>query len=207
MSAGQELGESSASPPPALRPCAAFAPLESERLLIRVVRVADLDDVTAYQSRADVATFLPFGPRDRAELAALLPTRAARARLSDDGDALQLSLVLRTDGAVIGELYLAIESRAQACVEVGWMLHPDHGGRGYATEGARALLAFAFGTLGAHRAVARIHPGNGASARLCERLGMRREARLVENLWAKGGWQDSVIYALLAREWRAARRE
>jgi RimJ/RimL family protein N-acetyltransferase len=205
--AGCELGESSASPPPALRPCAAFAPLESERLLIRVVRVADLDDVTAYQSRADVAAFLPFGPRDRAELAALLPERAARLRLSEDGDALQLSLVRREDGRVIGELYVAIASVAWASVEVGWMLHPDHGGSGYATEGARALLAFVFETLRAHRAVARLDPRNAASVRLCERLGMRREAHLVEEIWVKGRWQDSATHALLAREWRAARRE
>ncbi|MDW5596913.1 GNAT family protein [Conexibacter stalactiti] len=192
-----------AAPPPALVPCDAFAPLETERLLLRVVCEDDLDAVAAYQSRADVARHLPFGPRDRAELAELLPARAARTRLREDGDAVQLSLARREDEQVIGELYVAIASVAWACVEVGWMVHPDHGGSGYATEGARALLAFVFETLHAHRAIARLDPANAASVRLCERLGMRREAHLVEEIWVKGRWQDSAIHALLAREWAA----
>lgn len=194
------------SPPPALVPCAAFAPLVTERLLIRVVREEDLDAVTAYQSRADVAMHLPFGPRDRAELAELLPARAARTRLREEGDALHLSLVRRADDAVIGELYVAVASVPWACVEVGWMVHPDHGGSGYATEGARALLAFVFETLRAHRAIARLDPANAASVRLCERLGMRREAHHVEEIWVKGRWQDSATHALLAREWAARPR-
>lgn len=194
------------SPPPALVPCEAFAPLVTERLLLRVVREEDLDAVTAYQSRADVARHLPFGPRDRAELAELLPARAARTRLREEGDALHLSLVRRADDAVIGELYVAVASVAWACVEVGWMVHPDHGGSGYATEGARALLAFVFETLRAHRAIARLDPANAASIRLCERLGMRREAHHVEEIWVKGRWQDSATHALLAREWAARAR-
>ncbi len=44
---------------------------------------------------------------------------------------------------------------------------------------------------------------NTASARLLERLGMRREGRLRENAFLDGEWSDEVIYATLAREWRA----
>jgi RimJ/RimL family protein N-acetyltransferase len=37
-----------------------------------------------------------------------------------------------------------------------------------------------------------------------EKLGMRREALLIENEWVKGEWQSEAVYALLAREWTAA---
>lgn len=69
---------------------------------------------------------------------------------------------------------------------------------------ARALLAFAFETLRVHRVVARLHPENVASVRMCDRLGMRREAHMVEDLWNKGAWEDTGVYAILAREWHGA---
>jgi RimJ/RimL family protein N-acetyltransferase len=88
--------------------------------------------------------------------------------------------------------------------EVGYILHPAHERRGYATEGARAMLALGFDGLGLHRIYGRIDARNAASARVLERLGMRREAHLVENEWVKGEWQSELVYAILAREWRDA---
>ena len=64
------------------------------------------------------------------------------------------------------------------------------------------MLAFAFEVLGLHRVVGRLEPRNGGSARVLEKLGMRREAHLVENEWVKGEWQSELVYAMLAREWR-----
>jgi RimJ/RimL family protein N-acetyltransferase len=40
--------------------------------------------------------------------------------------------------------------------------------------------------------------------RVLERLGMRREAHLIENEWGKGEWHSEAVYAILAQEWRAA---
>ena len=54
--------------------------------------------------------------------------------------------------------------------------------------------------------VGRLEPRNAPSARVLERLGMRREARLVENEWVKGEWQSEDVYAILDREWRTATR-
>jgi RimJ/RimL family protein N-acetyltransferase len=44
-----------------------------------------------------------------------------------------------------------------------------------------------------------------ASARVLEKVGMRREAQLRENMWMRGRWRDSVIYAVLDREWSELR--
>ena len=72
-------------------------------------------------------------------------------------------------------------------------------GEGYATEASRPLLDFAFGPLGLHRVIGRLELRNGGSARVLEKLGMRREAHLVENEWVKGDWQSELVYAILAR--------
>ena len=60
-----------------------------------------------------------------------------------------------------------------------------------------------FELLGLHRIIARCDARNGASARVMERLGMRREGHLVENEFIKGEWTDELLYALLEQEWRS----
>jgi aminoglycoside 6'-N-acetyltransferase len=62
----------------------------------------------------------------------------------------------------------------------------------------------AFDDLDMHRAWAQLDPRNVPSARLCERLGLRREAYFRQDIWFKGEWGDTAVYALLAAEWRAA---
>ena len=54
-----------------------------------------------------------------------------------------------------------------------------------------------------HRVIGRVEPRNVASARVLEKLGMRREAHLIENEFVKGEWQSELVYAMLDREWRA----
>ena len=69
------------------------------------------------------------------------------------------------------------------------------------------MLAIGFDGLGLHRIVGRLDARNRASARVLERLGMRREAHLVENEHVKGEWTDELVYALLAREWATCARD
>jgi RimJ/RimL family protein N-acetyltransferase len=85
------------------------------------------------------------------------------------------------------------------------VIHPDQGGRGYATEGVRALLELCFDHAGAHRVTARVDERNAGSARLLERLGFRKEATFVEGEWFKGEWTTLEVFAMLEREWAAAR--
>ena len=58
------------------------------------------------------------------------------------------------------------------CVEVGWRLAPEHWGRGFATEGARAATEFASQDLGLHEVVSYTVPANRRSRRVMEKLGM-----------------------------------
>jgi RimJ/RimL family protein N-acetyltransferase len=71
------------------------------------------------------------------------------------------------------------------------------------TEAARAVLRIAFDDLGMHRASAVLDSRNHASAAVCARLGVREEAHFVEDLWFKGAWGDTAVYAILDREWAA----
>jgi RimJ/RimL family protein N-acetyltransferase len=103
---------------------------------------------------------------------------------------------------VIGDCTLWRVSREHRLGEIGFVFHPDHQGRGYATEAGRELLRLAFAEHGCHRVIGRLEARNAASARVLERLGMRREAHLLENEWVKGEWQSELAYAILEHEWR-----
>jgi ribosomal-protein-alanine N-acetyltransferase len=76
----------------------------------------------------------------------------------------------------IGLLVPRYEAHFTPAVEIGWRLAHDAWGRGYATEGARATLALAFGAIGLREVVATTAPNNLRSRRVMERLGMRHDA-------------------------------
>jgi RimJ/RimL family protein N-acetyltransferase len=177
-------------------------PLRTARLTIRPVAAADVDGMHAYQSDPAVCRYLPYEPRSRAEMAAKVAQWSAARTLAGDGDYWILAVERTATPGVIGDLYFALQSAANAGGVIGWVLHPAHQGHGYMTEAASALLDVAFTDLALHRVRAVLDPRNTASAALCRRLGMRQEAHFVEDLWFKGAWSDTVVYALLAREWR-----
>jgi RimJ/RimL family protein N-acetyltransferase len=180
-------------------------PLATERLTLRLMTEADVDDVYAYRSRVDVCRYLLFEPQTREQVATSLAKYAKAATLTSDGDYWQLAIELEVDERrrVIGDIYLTVKSVENQSFEIGWTMHPDFHGRGYASEAASAVLGLCFTEMDGHRVLAELDPRNGASIALCKRLGMREEAFHLEDLWFRGAWADTGIYAILQREYRA----
>ncbi|HET9138444.1 GNAT family N-acetyltransferase [Actinophytocola sp.] len=176
-------------------------PITTARLLLRPFRAGDLDALHAIQSRPDVTRYLLWGTRTRDEVAEALRARLAMDALEKQGDILVLAVTLRESGVLIGDVNLAWHSEEHRSGEFGFVFHPDHHGHGYAGEAAVEMLRLGFEGLGLHRIVGRADGRNVASARLMEKLGLRREAYFVQNEFLKGEWTDEVVYAMLAREW------
>lgn len=151
-------------------------PLQTGRLTLRLPRPEDAEDLLAYYSRADVAQYLleePWTPDTTGEKLA-----KRRARIGLDSESRALALVWEHGGRVIGDTALWLTEERGEVAEIGWVMHPDFSGRGLATEAVRPVLNAAFGVYGLHRVAAQMDARNAASARLCERLGMQREAHL-----------------------------
>jgi RimJ/RimL family protein N-acetyltransferase len=178
-------------------------PLTTARMTLRPLAAYDADDVWEYQRLPEVLRYIPWPERERDEAREHTEARAGMRRLAADGDAIFLAMVL--DGRVIGDLMVRLASLQHARIEIGWVVHPAFHGRGLATEGADVLLDLGFGRLAAHRVVAQLDARNAASAALCERLGMRREATLLEEEFNDGEWQDTASYGMLRHEWRTLR--
>jgi RimJ/RimL family protein N-acetyltransferase len=84
------------------------------------------------------------------------------------------TIVRKDNGEIIGAGCVQhIENEPGNPVEVGWRLTRDHWGHGYATEAARAMVAFAFDVLGLASIHATTHPSNVRSINVMKRLGMR----------------------------------
>jgi RimJ/RimL family protein N-acetyltransferase len=175
-------------------------PIETSRLRLRALVPEDLGAMHAIQSRADVTRWLYWDPRSEDEMRAVLARQIARTREAPE-TGVSLALELKATGEPVGHVSMTVAPQHRQG-EIGFILHPDHQGHGYATEAGEAMLALAFDTYDLHRVCGRLEARNVASAGVLARLGMRLEAHLVENEWVKNEWQSELVYALLAREWR-----
>jgi RimJ/RimL family protein N-acetyltransferase len=178
-------------------------PLTTARLRLRPYAADDLAALHAMFSREDVCRYLPWAPMDHEQARAKLEQRLRQAGLGGDSNAMVVLAEEAATGQTVGEFMLRLASQALQG-EIGWSVHPDFQGRGFATEGAREMLRVGFDELGLHRIIAECDPLNGASVRVMEKLGMRREAHLRESEHLKGAWVDVLVYAMLESEWRAA---
>ena len=125
------------------------------------------------------------------------PPSRSTAPSFEDPDSLAKTLVVQLDSEVIGDLMLQVDDAwAQAEVaerargvqaELGWVLHPDYAGHGYATEAVRELIRICFEDLGLRRVTASCFAANEASWRLMERVGMRREVYTVRESLHRSG--------------------
>jgi len=181
-------------------------PLQTARLRLRPFRTEDFTDLLAIQSLPEVARYLMWEPRGATEVRQVLDTKIDQRELSAEGETLALAVVLPATGTVIGDVSLRWLSREHRQGEIGYVFHPAHHGHGYAAEAAEVLLRLGFAGLGLHRIIGRCDARNLSSARLLERLGMRREAHLVHNEIFKGEWGEELLYAMLDHEW-AGRRQ
>jgi RimJ/RimL family protein N-acetyltransferase len=180
-------------------------PIATARLLLRPFTPEDLDDVWAYQRQPAVARYLPWEPRDREQSQRAVDQMVKETGLADEGDCLSLAVVRPDDDRVVGQVELVWHSKESRQGELGYIFNPEVQGTGLATEAALEVLRLGFDELDLYRIIGRCAAQNTASARLLERLGMRREAHFVGNAIFKGGWREELVYAMLQDEWASRR--
>jgi len=177
--------------------------IETGRLLLRRYEPDELAALHGLRSSEAVVRWLSDPPATEEESRARLARRIGDTRFAFSGDAIGLAIV--HDGAIAGDISFFLTSAEHRQGEIGFIVHPDHQGRGYASEATRALLELGFETFGLHRIAGRAEARNVASARVLEKAGMQLEARLVENELVKGEWQSELVYAV--RQSQSRRRK
>ena len=175
--------------------------LTTERLWLRDFSKEDWLDLHAIESDPDVARYQAFEARTPADAQAYIQQSIASAR-EDPRRTYDLEVLLRGSNTVVGRCGLHITNADAREAMVWYTLHRSLWGRGYIPEALQVLVDFGFRELRLHRIWAECDPANRPSYRVLEKIGMRREGHLRENVWVKGAWVDSLIYAVLDREWQ-----
>ena len=178
-------------------------PVLTRRLMVRPLSASDQARHYDLFSNPDVVRYLYEEPIDWQGAKDHLAGRCV-TDLPAERSWINFGVEIQGGDLLIGELGLGNVSAAHAHYEIGYVFDPAFGGNYYATEGAELMVELAFSLLGAHRVSGRLDVRNGPSARVLERLGMRREAHHIENEFVKGEWTDEWVYAVLDAEWRAA---
>jgi RimJ/RimL family protein N-acetyltransferase len=177
-------------------------PVQTGRLRIRPATVDDAEATWGFRKIPEVSNWLTAAPDTFDDY---LDAFRDQARLAS-------TLIIEMPGVgVIGDLMLAVgdgwaqheavDRARRTSAELGWAIHPSHGGLGLATEAVTGLLRLCFEELAVRRVTASCFAANDRSWRLMERVGMRREGNHIqESLHRSGSWLDTYTYALLVAE-------
>lgn len=176
--------------------------LVTPRLRLRPFTPADRDDLFALHADAEVMRFWDSAPwSDLTQADAFL---ARCSVLQEEGSGARVAIQRRDDGGFVGWCGLQRWNPDNRTANLGYVLAKSAWGRGFATEAAGALLAWAFETMDLNRVEAQADTRNDASAHVLEKLGFVREGTLREHVIVDGAVSDDWTFGLLRREWTGA---
>jgi RimJ/RimL family protein N-acetyltransferase len=173
--------------------------IRTERLLLREIRDDDWPAVLAYQSDPRYLHFYTWTGRTEDDVRAFVSMLAALQR-EQPRRKFQLAITLPGDDTLIGNVGVRRKDGNDWEADIGYELNPLFWGRGYATEAARAIVAYGFDELRVHRISSWCIADNLRSARVLEKAGLRLEGRMRETEHFKGRWWDTLFYGMLASD-------
>jgi RimJ/RimL family protein N-acetyltransferase len=182
--------------------------LETDRLVLRRFGESDGSNLVELDGDPEVMRFINGGratPREEIEREILPAFLGHYERYAGFGF---WAAIEKSTGRFLGWFHLRPAEEAPAGeLELGYRLRKDAWGKGYATEGSRALIDKAFAELGVARVVASTMVVNVASRRVLEKAGLRF-VRVFHQPWPdyiEGEEEGDVEYALIRSEWEQAR--
>lgn len=177
--------------------------LTSRRLALREFSEDDVQATFDLVGDDRVTAWLSFDSRSRDEAADMVHGIIQRAKQEPRTEFyLGIARPDRPD-YLIGFIRLALDGVKAG--KLGYAIHADHWGHGFATEAAQTMLDFSFTDLGLHRISVAIGPDNYGSMAVARRLGMQLEGVIRDHVFTNGAWRDSWLFSLLAHEWRTSR--
>lgn len=179
--------------------------LETERLLLRKMKVSDAEDMYDYAKREELTKYLLWSPHNSFFYTKdYLKYVESRYSVGDFHD---WAVVEKDSGRMIGTCGFTSIDTQHNSGEIGYVLNPDFHGKGYGTEAAKRVVAFGFDNLELHRIEARFMEGNRASFRVMEKLGMTFEGFKREAMLVKGAYRTIGVSAILRSEYELKKQD
>lgn len=170
----------------------------TERLTIRPFKNNDLDDVFTIYNNDDTCRYLLHDKWTAEDMLEKFNKKLENSTLTKET---ALSLAVADNNKVIGDLSVWF-TEMKDTVEIGYTFSNEASGKGYATEAVSRLVMELFDRFNVHRIQANLDARNTASQKLCERIGMRKEAHFIQDFWNKDEWTDSIVYGMLFADLR-----
>ena len=179
-----------------------FPTLETERLVLRELTVADAEHVFGFFSDPEVMQFYDCEAFTSVEEAEMLIRRFCQWFANQNG--FRWGIALKSEPHVIvGTCGLFGWNKSWRTATLGYELSRPYWRRGIMTEAVRALLTYSFREIELNRIGATVVTANVASAHLLEGLSFQREGLLREAQFVNGKFDDVFSYALLCKDWAA----
>lgn len=147
-------------------------PRSGQGVVLRRLQRSDLDAFQAYRGDLELARYQGWSPMSEPEALAFIDEVSA-APLWRAGEWMQIGISAMPDATLVGDIGLHLSDDALSA-EIGFTLARAAQGRGLATAGVRAALAWVFESTRVERVFGITDARNEASIRLLERVGMRR---------------------------------
>ncbi len=172
-----------------------FPVLVTERLILRQTNPRDVNEVFFLRSDDRVLKYIGRTKATSIEDAIKWLDIVNDALIKNEG--ICWAITLKDDPAMIGSIGFWRMEKEHYRSEVGYVLHPEHHGKGIMSEALKSILHYGFYTMNLHSVEANIDPENTPSKNLLESNGFIREAYFKENYFFDGKFYDSAIYSLL----------
>ena len=174
--------------------------LETERLIIRPLRLDDKYEIFEYRSDSETNKYQGWIPEKIEDVETFIGKISKQ--INEPETWFQFVIIVKEKKKIVGDLGIHFFDSENKQAEIGCTLNKDFQNKGYATESVKRVIDFLFKELNKHRIITSIDPENKNSIRLVERIGFRKEAHFVESLLINGKWVDDLIYALTEKDWK-----
>jgi RimJ/RimL family protein N-acetyltransferase len=180
-----------------------FEPIRTERLILRRPLVSDAEATHARRSLPEVARYQDWEmPYTREQAAASVARSAAMDGPTNDAGWNLTVVAAEAPDRILGDVYVELRWNGRTGY-VGFTFHPDHWGRGFATEATQAIVRYLFTDLGVDRVESSLHPDNVASARVLEACGLVFEGLTRRSFWVGDECSDDMLYGATRDDWDA----
>ena len=176
-----------------------YLPMSTERLILREFELTDLESMHQYLSDPMVLKYMMQNTTNE-EQSKEYVNRFLKFQQDEPRNFVRFAILLKSNGSLIGECGINMPNIDHREGEIVYRFHKDYWGHGYACEAAYKVIDFGFNEIGLHRIEAMCDSRNMVSARVLEKVGMKKEGCLREHQYVKGHWRSSLLFSILENE-------
>jgi ribosomal-protein-alanine N-acetyltransferase len=169
--------------------------LESDRIILRELRIEDLDDVFEFTSRKEVTKFLSWEAHPEKVVTHSFLTNVICNYHSEKPS--QWGIEFKDEKKIIGITGFISMDTDNEKAEIAYLSSPFYSGNGFMTEANLMILEYSFNTLNLNRIEAKAEKENIASQRVLEKIGMKKEGVFMDYLKIKGSFRTYEFYSIL----------